>query len=1074
MTIDLRQVNEESHKNKDMFFERLLKSVSEEIYSDQTHFILELLQNAEDSIRRRGQKWKRRTIEFNLFHDHLRISHFGVPFNENDVRAICSIRESTKDELTDIGRFGMGFKSVYRYTEQPAIHSGSGDSAVNFVVNNAIFPEEIYPIDREDDETVFLLPFKSGKEYHCYEEIADGLETLGASKLLFLREIDKIKITIKDYYTGSDYISRLCRRESEHIYTNVRRVKLFEQTNEEEPTYEEWLIFSRPLPDKGILAVEIGFFITPNSNTIESVNQSYLVVYFPTGEETRLGFVVQGPYQTTLSRESIPPTKHNEWNKHLVEETARLLREALCWMRDAGELDTNVLRCLPLQQINGRFEDYYSFVKELLKFERLLPALEDGYISANEALLSRSQKVRELLSLEQISMIYDLDGEPAWLDSHITRERTRDIYEYFINELNVSEITPEGLLRRLDQEFLEEQSEEWLIQFYIFLDERKGLYNLFKSLPIIRLSNGDHITPNPEEVFLPINRRTGFPTVHKNICNENTVSFLKYLGLREPNLVDDVIRNVLPKYQDRDEFLDINNIDLDEYVEDIERITTAYGTDSRTQKRRLLDELSQTNFVMSLDTNNESSLQKPWQLYIRTERLNVLFADVRGVRFIDNKNCPLLSEEPILAILKRCGVMSHLNPVRKEMQEVKKERLRDKGPLTPTIRSEKFTEWGIPELEQILKSISLFDLEQQKRISRFLWKELIYIRELRPDIFTAKRDWYSYNLPHKNTLESAFIELLNDKAWILDIDDKLKSPSDILFDNLGWEDDLFLLDAIKFKLPNLDQALKEADIDPKWIRVIAQLEKQGKTPGDFLPSEQDEDNNNLSGEESGREPTYAEKISESMTPDPPPGPQKGVIYPPGGPKTTYSAIQDTRRLAESERTEGHKRLTITSEPDQDTKAQSVKNEDKLRGDYRERCQICGSTFLTRAGNLNIFTPHTVKPKQHSLTNHFGNLLSLCAWHYALLDYGQWALLDPETEEPIDKENLPERLLNLLQDDSRVIVSDEGPHINIPIRFSNLYLHWNPSPEEKIEEIRFTLPHWKFFCQLLKDGELPDD
>ncbi len=1070
MSIDLRRISEESHKNKDMFFDRLFESVSEEIYSDQTHFILELLQNAEDSIRRRGKEWSRRTIEFSLFHDHLRISHFGVPFNKDDVRAICSIRESTKDELTDIGRFGMGFKSVYRYTEQPVIHSGSGDYSVNFVINKRIYPEEILPLDRDPDETIFLLPFKSDKEYECYEEIAEGLETLGASKLLFLREIDKIKITIKDYYTGSDYISRFCRRESENIDNNVRHVKLFEETNEEEPIYEEWLIFSRPLPDKGALAVEIGFFVTPNSNTIQPVNYSYLVVYFPTGEETRLGFVVQGPYQTTLSRESIPPAKNNEWNKNLVKETAKLLHEALCWMRDARELDTNALRCLPLQQIHGRFEGYYSFVKELLKSERLLPALEGGYISASEALLSRSQKVRELLSLEQISMIYDLDKEPAWLDSNITRERTRDIYDYFIHELNVREITPEGLLRQLDRKFLEEQSEEWLIQFYVFLDERKGLYNLFKNLPIIRLSNGNHITPNPEKVFLPIDKRTDFPTVHKNICNEDTIAFLNYLGLREPNLVDDVIRNVLPKYQDRDEF---KNIDLIEYERDIKRITHAYDTDSRTQKGRLLDELSQTNFVMSLDTNNVSSLQKPRQLYIRTERLNELFTGVDRVRFIDDHNCPFLSQEPVITILKRCGVISYLNPIRKDMLEEKKKRLRDQG-QTPAVRSERFTDWNLQELEQIIVKISSADLERQKRRSKFLWEELIYMRKLRPEIFEATYTWDYYTRTYENAVEAAFIELLNNTAWVPDIDDKLKPPSDIIFDNLGWEDDLFLLDMIKFKLPYLDQALKEADIDPNWLRVIARLEKQGKTPGDFLPSEQGKDNNNLSGEESGREPTYAEKISESMTPDPSPGPQKGVIYPLGGPKTTESAIQDIRRLAESKRTEGHERLTITSEPDQNTKVQSVKNEDKLRGDYRERCQICGSTFLTRAGNLNIFAPHTVKPKQHSLTNHFGNLLSLCAWHYALLDYGQWALLDPETEEPIDKENLPEQLLNLLQDNSRVTVSDEGPHINIPIRFSNLYLHWNTSPEEKIEEIRFTLPHRENFCQLLMSEETSDD
>src|SRR2546426_7489451 len=41
-----------------------------------------------------------------------RSSHHGAPFTEGDVRGICGIAESTKD-LTAIGRFGIGFKSVY-------------------------------------------------------------------------------------------------------------------------------------------------------------------------------------------------------------------------------------------------------------------------------------------------------------------------------------------------------------------------------------------------------------------------------------------------------------------------------------------------------------------------------------------------------------------------------------------------------------------------------------------------------------------------------------------------------------------------------------------------------------------------------------------------------------------------------------------------------------------------------------------------------------------------------------------------------------------------------------------------
>src|SRR5437588_12680040 len=78
-------------------------------YDDRTHFIFELLQNAEDALARRPGWHGSRSVTFHLTESALRVSHFGHPFDEADVRGICGIAESTKD-LTAIGRFGIGFK----------------------------------------------------------------------------------------------------------------------------------------------------------------------------------------------------------------------------------------------------------------------------------------------------------------------------------------------------------------------------------------------------------------------------------------------------------------------------------------------------------------------------------------------------------------------------------------------------------------------------------------------------------------------------------------------------------------------------------------------------------------------------------------------------------------------------------------------------------------------------------------------------------------------------------------------------------------------------------------------------
>ena len=85
------------------------------LYSDRTHFIYEILQNAEDAGARAKKSVK---ISFHLFKDRLEIRHNGKLFDEPDVRGICGLVEGTKkDDLTQIGKFGIGFKSVYAYVE---------------------------------------------------------------------------------------------------------------------------------------------------------------------------------------------------------------------------------------------------------------------------------------------------------------------------------------------------------------------------------------------------------------------------------------------------------------------------------------------------------------------------------------------------------------------------------------------------------------------------------------------------------------------------------------------------------------------------------------------------------------------------------------------------------------------------------------------------------------------------------------------------------------------------------------------------------------------------------------------
>jgi len=59
-----------------------------DMYSDPSHFIYELLQNAEDARAKR--------VNFKLFTDKLIFWHNGEDFNYDDIDALTSIGNSTK------------------------------------------------------------------------------------------------------------------------------------------------------------------------------------------------------------------------------------------------------------------------------------------------------------------------------------------------------------------------------------------------------------------------------------------------------------------------------------------------------------------------------------------------------------------------------------------------------------------------------------------------------------------------------------------------------------------------------------------------------------------------------------------------------------------------------------------------------------------------------------------------------------------------------------------------------------------------------------------------------------------
>lgn len=647
MASDYQKISQ--YNEKQLGADRASRMSQVAMYADTAHFVYEILQNADDA----GAT----EICFTVNAEQLVIEHNGAQFTEDNVEAISYFGKG-KTDITKIGHFGLGFKSVFAYTASPRIHSGEESFEITALYSVANAP---FPSDLKRKRTRFVLPFdhcikkpdyierrklKSAK--NAYKEIVDKLANLGGETLLFTKSLMEIHWTTQE--EEGHYL-----REDIPVYGGR---EIYIMTGDSEDRY--YLIFDRTIfwPDEDGEDVEhrpvqIAFGLDKRlqeGGAIEGIEDARLFVFFPTDKETHTGLILQGPYRTTPARDNVPA--NDDFNQHLVKESAALLKASLANIKELGLLNLDTLATLPINHEEFKegtfFHPLYVEVRDALANQTLLPTASRGFTSGLQAKLARGAELTKVFGPSQLEQLF---GSPGlkWLEPELTQNNYTELHRFLVGKKKSQhayfekaewltpplapdiEVAAEQIAKRINTEFMSQQTDQWVLRFYEYLSGPSGHWN-FVDRPIIRLEGDKHVAPMGKNdipnAFLPADDEDdtvyGLPIVKRSLLQREEIrNFLKDdIGLTQPDLADLVIKKILPKYSQEGK-----TIDTETCLRDFRKIRQALQTDSVEKKNCLLSVLSNASIVLTVQLLDESKIwrSKPNEAYCDSKEMKEFF-----------------------------------------------------------------------------------------------------------------------------------------------------------------------------------------------------------------------------------------------------------------------------------------------------------------------------------------------------------------------------------------------------------------------------------------------------------------
>ncbi len=528
----------------------------------------------------------------------------------------------------------------------------------------------------------------------------------------------------------------------------------------------------------------------------------------------------------------------------MIDETAKLVAQALPTLRDRNLLTIGLLEALPINSVDfqpdSMFRPVFDRVRAAMKTQDLLPSQDGGFVSAARAKLARGAPLRDLLSHDQLGKLLGV-SEARWLAEAITQDRTPALWTYLREELEVQEVTPPGFANLVKPAFLAGQPDEWIVRFYIFLNEHRALWHdpPLRTQPFIRRQDMAHIpafrvdgSPN---IYLPPDEETEFPVVKRLVSDDaGACAFLEALGLKKPDVVAEVTDKILPKYS-REAFTPPSS--NGEHWQDIRKILRAVEEVRSIDRQRLVAQVERACWVRARNAaTGKIYFCEPGSVYLPTPDLKMYFERNPDTYFLADD----YSQEQQDALTGLPWLLRAV-PVRRNDP--------DSHGYVNVINNRGWHERGVEAfdpncqihgLEHALKNIT-------REKAAFIWNKLLgpNKQHVRGIVESSTNQNFSY--PKREEKLSPVGKLAMELSWLPDRSGNFHKTADLSLDELpeGFERNEALARALQMRSPpELVRIAREWGFEPEDIEYLrknreafakfkefAETQKGGSTSG---------------------------------------------------------------------------------------------------------------------------------------------------------------------------------------------------------------------------------------------------